>query len=86
MNAMTYSKTFSGITHLLLIRASIHTGEKIHKGMTEKKPSVGTLSSQCLCEYIQERNTMTIMKSEKLSKGTVFNLTEHMSTSWEESL
>lgn len=61
-------------------------GRNSTNAMTEKKPSVGTLSSQCLCEYTQEKNTMTIMNSDKPSKGTLFNLTEHMSTFWLGSL
>lgn len=48
----------------------------------KKKPSVGTLSSRCLCEYTQERNTITIINSENSLKGTLFNLIEHMRTSW----
>lgn len=54
--------------------------EKKKEEEENKKPSVGTLSSQC--EYTQERNTITIINSENSLKGTLFNLTEHMRTSW----
>lgn len=57
-------------------------GRNSTNAMTEKKPSVGTLSSQCLCEYPQERNTVTIMNSENSLKEILFNLTEYMRTSW----
>lgn len=48
-----------------------HWGETLQTQMTEKKPSVGIVSSQGLCEYTQRRNTMTMMNSEKPSTETL---------------